>query len=525
MYPEHSLPSTTSLPTAPPPPTLSHDNLVGAEIAGRYKVIKLVARGGMGAVYEAEQQPLRRKVAIKVLHHGNNVEGAEFERRFLLEAEALAQMNHPNTVVLHDYGQTPGGMYYLVMEFVQGRPLSRLLQDEGPLEPTRCIQLMMQVCKALREAHALGIVHRDLKPSNLLVRMQEDGEEVVKVVDFGLVKLTEADQSLTLSGMILGSPHCMSPEQVQGMAIDHRADIYSLGVLMFRSLTGQYPFHGPTTAATMIAHVQNPIPRMADFWPDLELPPGLEEVIRRCLSKAPQERYQDMGSLIADLSSCSAVPTRDYVNVSTVITPPRNTQLLKWGAGIGLLLAMTAVALVSIAPQEATQGSLPTAVPTPETVVTPAEPIEAPAPALVLVTLTSQPAGATVSVDGQDLGVTPLETQLKATSGASDVRTFTFALDSHEPVSAQRDLVGRTTLAVEATLTPFAVEEAGSATEAPEPEPVVLAPPSKRRTTPRRTTAKPEAEPAPAKAEATAEPEPAAAEEDTPAGYKSSPYD
>jgi len=482
------------------------------EIAGRYRVIKLVARGGMGAVYEAEQHPLRRKVAIKVLHHGNNVEGAEFERRFLLEAEALAQMHHANTVVLHDYGQTDGGMYYLVMEYVQGRPLSRLLQDEGPLDPTRCIQLMMQVCKALREAHALGIVHRDLKPSNLLVRRQEDGEEVVKVVDFGLVKLTEADQSLTLSGMILGSPHCMSPEQVQGMDIDHRADIYSLGVLMFRSLTGQYPFHGPTTAATMIAHVQNPIPRMAEIWPDLELPPGLEEVIRRCLAKAPQERYQDMGSLIADLSSSSAVPTRDYVNVSTVITPPRNTQLLKWGAGIGLLLAMTAVALVSLAPGETGTAALPTSALEPDPA--PQTQVEVAAPVPVAIALSSTPAGAQVLVDNEILGVTPLQASLVPAEGATDVRTFLFTLDGHEPIQAQRDLVGQTSLDIAVALT----------ASQPEPEVQETAPTPKPRA---RTKSRPPARKAAPKAEPEpkADAEPPADDDDTPAGYKSSPYD
>jgi serine/threonine protein kinase len=477
----------------------------------------------MGAVYEAEQQPLRRKVAIKVLHHGNNVEGAEFERRFLMEAEALAQLHHPNTVVLHDYGQTPEGMYFLVMEYVSGRPLSRLLQDEGPLEPTRCIQLMMQVCKALREAHNLGIVHRDLKPSNLLVRRGEDGEEHVKVVDFGLVKMTETDQTLTLSGMILGSPHCMSPEQVQGLNIDHRADIYSLGVLMFRSLTGQYPFHGQTTAATMIAHVQNPIPRMAEIWPELELPPGLEEVIRRCLAKAPQERYQDMGSLIADLASCSSIPIREYVNVSTVITPPRDTQLLKWGAGIGLLLVMIAVALVSLSP-----GDVGTAALQPMVNSEPVAPIESVAPVRkpVIVTLTSNPSGATVTVGDQVLGTTPIEATLTAASGATDVRVFEFALEGYETLSQQRDLVGRSTLAIEALLDPLIVLK--TAVEAAEPPPAKkpVAKRSKPRTTSKKTTST--ASPAPAKA-ASAQPESAATQdakvEDAPAGYKSSPYD
>jgi len=509
LHTEISLNTNSNLPTAPPPKALLNDSLVGQEIAGRYRIVRLVARGGMGAVYEAEQHPLGRKVAIKVLHHGNNVEGAEFERRFTLEAEALARLNHPHTVTLHDYGQTPGGMYYLVMEYVEGRPLSRLLQDDGPLEPIRCIDLMLQVCRALREAHALGIVHRDLKPSNLLVRRQEDGDEVVKVVDFGLVKLTEADQSLTLSGMILGSPHCMSPEQVQGLDVDHRADIYSLGVLMFRSLTGQYPFHGQTTAATMISHVQQPIPRMADVWPDLELPPGLEEVIRRCLSKAPQERYQDIGSLVADLSSCSAVPTREYVNVSTVITPGRRSSVLKWSAGIGLLLALTAVALASLQPEGAGTADV-------RTIVT-REP--APVPVPVMVSLTSAPQGATVLLGDRALGTTPLETSVVPRPGASDLRTFRFVLEGYEEATYERDLAGRSTLALEAGLVSLLPEEPGVVDQpAPEPE-VAREPPARPR--PIRTSAPARATPEPEPPEAPPEPE----SEPTPAGYKSSPYD
>ncbi|MBW2255202.1 MAG: serine/threonine protein kinase [Deltaproteobacteria bacterium] len=250
----------------------------GTIIAGRYQVDRLIARGGMAAVYLAHHVKLNRPVALKILSPPPDAEDpGAFEERFQLEAETLASLDHPNIVILHDFGETADGRFFLAMEFVEGPRLSDALRD-GPLPSERALHLIMQVCAALRYAHKRGVVHRDLKPSNLLIRRREDGEEKVKVVDFGLVKLTEADQSITRAGLILGSPHCMAPEQVKGLDVDHRADIYATGVLMFRALTGQYPFHGPNSAATMIAHLNQPVPTFFSVAPELVAPAGLEEI-------------------------------------------------------------------------------------------------------------------------------------------------------------------------------------------------------------------------------------------------------
>jgi len=241
------------------------------------------------------------------------------------------------------------------MEYVEGPRLSDLLRD-GPLPSERAVKLILQVCAALRYAHKRGVVHRDLKPSNLLIRQREDGEEQLKVVDFGLVKLTEADQSITRAGLILGSPHCMAPEQVKGLEVDHRADVYAVGVLVFRCLTGQYPFHGPNSAATMIAHLNLPIPTFFSVAPDLVAPAGLEEIVRKCLSKSPSDRYSDMQALMDDLALCLNVPPEQFRSVSqshsTIqkqLSPPRSRSGLMVAVALLFMLAVVSIVTVSVA--------------------------------------------------------------------------------------------------------------------------------------------------------------------------------
>ncbi len=269
--------------------------------AGRYRVERLIARGGMGAVYLARHIDLHREVALKILAPSPDMEeSGSFEERFRLEAETLAALNHPNIVTLYDYGQTDDGRYFLALEYIDGPRFTDLLRD-GALPPSDAVRLLLEVCRALRYAHKRGVVHRDLKPSNLLVWTDDEGDEHVKVVDFGLVKVMEDDQSLTRAGLILGSPHCMAPEQIRGDEIDHRADIYAMGVLLFRAVAGKWPFHGESSTATMIAHINNPIPRMADLGMGATVPPLLEDTIRRCLAKRAEDRYADVSSLMTDL--------------------------------------------------------------------------------------------------------------------------------------------------------------------------------------------------------------------------------
>ncbi|HHO52508.1 MAG TPA: serine/threonine protein kinase [Deltaproteobacteria bacterium] len=328
-------------------PMVRPGNRDRAILGGRYQVDRLIARGGMATVYLAHQVKLNRSVALKVLTPPPEADdAATFEQRFQLEAETLAQLAHPNIVVLHDFGETEDRRFYLAMEYIDGPRLSDLLKD-GPLPVDRALPLLIQVCAGLRYAHKRGVVHRDLKPSNLLVKQLDDGEEQIKIVDFGLVKLTTDNQSITRAGLILGSPHCMAPEQVRGLEVDHRADIYAIGVLLFRTLTGQYPFHGPNSAATMIAHLNEPVPTFFSVAPSLVLPEGLEEIVRRCLEKSPDDRFQGMKELIEALASCMNIAPDLFRSVSQLSSTLRATSPVSGaaprpagpGAGLPLVLA------------------------------------------------------------------------------------------------------------------------------------------------------------------------------------------
>jgi hypothetical protein len=332
----------------------------GTIIADRYQVDRLVARGGMAAVYLAHHVKLNRPVALKILAPPPDAEDPEsFEDRFRLEAETLAALDHPNIVILHDFGETSDGRFFLAMEYVEGPRLSDLLKD-GPLPVERALGLIMQVCSGLRYAHKRGVVHRDLKPSNMLVRTKDNGEELVKVVDFGLVKLKETDQSITRAGLILGSPHCMAPEQIKGLDVDARADIYAVGILMFRTLTGQYPFHGPNSAATMIAHLNQPVPTFFSVAPELVAPAGLEEIVRKCLEKNAPDRYDDMNGLMTDLAKVMNVPPEQFRTVSqtnstisksmvTVVPGGHRTGLVAAAAIGGVVLTLLIVGGIAVA--------------------------------------------------------------------------------------------------------------------------------------------------------------------------------
>lgn len=464
----------------------------------------------MGAVYEAEQRPLGRRVAVKVLQEPpNSGDSDAFQRRFFLEAATLAKLDHPNTVTLFDYGQTKDHIFYLVMEYVDGPALSKVLkQSQGVLEPHRVLTLMAQVSDALENAHRAGVVHRDLKPGNLLVTQDSSGKELVKVVDFGLVKLTEGDQAITVTGMIMGSPHCMAPEQVQGDPVDHRADVYAIGVLLYRCLAGQYPFHGSTTTATMIAHIQQDIPSLAKAAPNLELPEGLELVVRRCLAKKPSERFQDMGELGRVLRACIEVPTDQFTTVSTLvepapseIAPPRRGP---WAAiaGIAAVLAIAGVAYGLTRPDPSTDPVIPAAV------------------AMATVSLVSAPSGASVSVDGERMGTTPLLIDLPPGSAQ-----FELSLEGYDALTIRKELIAGQPTKLELSL-------AKSAVPTPEPDKPVLAVkpkikpvtqvkvPVKTDPIPSKQDPVPKADPEPA----TADPTPAA-EDKAPAGYKSNPFD
>ncbi|MCC6523578.1 MAG: serine/threonine protein kinase [Polyangiaceae bacterium] len=286
------------------------DPLIGRSINGRFTVLSVIARGGMGKVYKAEQAPLGRICALKVLnpkYQGD--EDPEFQKRFYLEASTAAKLNHPNTVTIFDYGRD-GDIYYIAMEYIAGRTLYRALREEGPFSEGRAVHVVRQVCRSLREAHQIGVIHRDLKPANVLLFDKGDETDIVKVLDFGLVKdvTGKEGEELTQAGLFMGSPKYMAPEQILGNPVSARTDIYSLGVVLYEILAGSPPFDRGGSVKTLMAHVNEDPPPLEQFNPHLAIGPEMRAVLARCLEKAPEARFGSMEELMVALSHIDAAP-------------------------------------------------------------------------------------------------------------------------------------------------------------------------------------------------------------------------
>jgi len=279
------------------PPT-QVDPLIGTVISGKFRLDSLIGRGGMGKIYKAVQLSLNRTVAVKLLNIADKTSNvAEFRERFYREASLCARLSHPNIVTIHDYGMGDGAadeMLWIAMEFLEGKTLMQRVKSNQQLAPLEATAIVLEIARGIREAHKHGIVHRDLKCSNVMLVPDEDGGTRVKILDFGLVKslsIPEGEEALTLAGGgFLGSPGYMSPEQIQrGKPIDHRTDIYSLGVVFFRCLTGHNPYEGDQ-AQVLLAHVNDPIPLFRTANPSIDVPLELEALVRRMLQKDPEKR-------------------------------------------------------------------------------------------------------------------------------------------------------------------------------------------------------------------------------------------
>ncbi len=272
---------------------------------GQYRLRRRIGVGGMGEVYLAEHQLLKRPCAIKLIGPGAVADPNALER-FEREVQITATLSHPNTVEVFDYGRTEDGTYYYVMEYLPGLSLAELVERHGPLPPERAVHLLRQVCGALSEAHAAGLIHRDVKPSNIFAARLGGMEDVAKLLDFGLVRHAARPRAAHLSGegQILGTPLFMSPEQATGgRELDGRSDIYSLGAVAYFLLTGQPPFdEGEGGISVLIAHARDPVVPPSRVRPGV--PEDLERVVLRCLAKAPAERFPDAASLERALVAC-----------------------------------------------------------------------------------------------------------------------------------------------------------------------------------------------------------------------------
>jgi serine/threonine-protein kinase len=282
-------------------------------VNGKFRVLSVLAKGGMGKIYRAEQVPLGRPVAMKVLrtrYADETADDPQFQKRFFLEASILSKLQHANIVTLYDYGKIENvepEQYFMAMEFLNGDTLAKRIKKIGNLSARDAFRTFRQIARGLREAHKLGIVHRDLKPSNIILVPDEDGGEIVKILDFGIGKIlsdTDSQQELTAEGAFLGSPRYMAPEQINEGRVDSRTDIYSMGVMLYEAACGKVPYEGDTNINTMMAHCNQPLPAMSDRVPGLQVPPPLEFLARHCLEKDSGSRPPSMDAFLRELAHC-----------------------------------------------------------------------------------------------------------------------------------------------------------------------------------------------------------------------------
>jgi serine/threonine-protein kinase len=349
------------------------------DVGHRYALESRIATGGMGEVWRAADTVLGRQVAVKLLK-AEYADNATFRSRFETEARHAASLHHPNVAAVYDFGEAAApddgsgvARPYLVMELVNGQPLSALLEPGHPLDPDATSGLLAQAADALGAAHAAGIVHRDVKPANLLVTP----DRTVKITDFGIARAAEG-MSLTETGQVMGTPQYLSPEQAQGGTATPASDVYSLGVVAFECLAGHRPYVAETAVATALAHLREPVPELPD-----DVPADLSAVVRRAMAKSPEDRFADGTELAAALRNPAAVaagPDRTQVmtGVAPVPVPPpaaptpaaaattdrRRRRKIPWPWILLALLVVAAIVVVAVLANGEDQPESPAAGPT-----------------------------------------------------------------------------------------------------------------------------------------------------------------
>jgi tRNA A-37 threonylcarbamoyl transferase component Bud32 len=399
------------------------------DTVGNYRVAAKLGEGGMGQVFLAEHPVIGSKVAIKAVH-SQYARNPEVVSRFVTEARAVNQVGHDHIVSITDFGTTAAGDFYFVMEYLQGAMLAEQIGTAFP--PVRALNIAAQIADALQASHEQGVIHRDLKPANVLLITREGTPDFVKVFDFGLAKLVGHGAPAvhhTDAGIVMGTPAYMSPEQCVGDAeVDHRCDIYALGVILFEMLTGEVPFAGEGYGEVMFHQVNSKAPSLRTLVPGI--PAALDALVARALLKDPDQRFQSMAELRAALmelaSTLSEAPavtprprlltpsvalagTGELLDVADLKPKKRHRGLVLAGVA-----ALAALAVANVGFRRVSTRVVAGA---------PAAAASAPAPALVRVNFSSDPDGATISRrDGTVLGVTPLATDLPYSERAVEVR-------------------------------------------------------------------------------------------------------
>lgn len=283
------------------PPTGS-DRLVGTILSDRYRILRRIGEGGMGLVYEAEHITIEKRIALKVLRDDFSSR-PEVVQRFKQEAKSASRIGNEHIVDISDFGVTPSGASYFAMELLEGEDLATVLEREEAVPLERAVDILLQCCKALGAAHAKGIVHRDMKPENIFLTVREGRSDFVKLVDFGIAKMSEVEtagapgRKLTKTGMIFGTPEYMSPEQAAGKPLDHRVDLYALAVILFELLTGRVPFVGDTFMGILTQQMFEDPPPFEEVNPHVSIPPAVKAFVLRGLAKEPDERFQSCDAM------------------------------------------------------------------------------------------------------------------------------------------------------------------------------------------------------------------------------------
>ena len=324
------------------------DPLVGQVLAARYRVLRVLGEGGMGRVYLAEHVRMGRLSAVKVMSPAL-MPTADAVSRFNREASNASRINHPNVAAIYDFGEGETGTLYLAMEYVDGETLASLLRREGALSPSRVAGITRQIADALHAAHLLGIVHRDLKPDNVLVTTDAEGNELVKVVDFGIAKSVQAKgQTVTTAGVSIGTPEYMSPEQLAGESLDARSDIYSLGLVTFVMLTTELPYPEVTSKQSLVRRLTELPSTLAEVRPDIAWSPALQAALTRALSPDAHERYAkatEFAREVVTATRTGAVTgtgrTRPMTPLSSAVVPVAGP------ASIAAPAAVTAAAIIA----------------------------------------------------------------------------------------------------------------------------------------------------------------------------------
>lgn len=333
----------------------TNDPQVGKVLDGKYRLDAFLSQGGMGAVYKATHVMLGRPVAVKLIKP-ELVTSPDIVRRFQREARAASNLNHPNIVNIFDLGQTDDGTLYIAMELIDGPSLKDVIRKTGPLPAPRTIRILRQIAGALSVAHRNGIIHRDLKPHNVMLARDGEGNEVAKLLDFGIAKTFDEAAQLTQTGFALGTPQYMSPEQAEGKPVDGRSDLYSVGVILYELLAGEVPFNDSSTPAILVKQMTE-APTPPSFRnPSVPVPPQLEAIAMRCLEKDPANRFQTAEDLSAALDRAgveiaaahgSDQPTllAPSASAPTLIAPTRpDTRPTVTGAPVPLAATVASVA-------------------------------------------------------------------------------------------------------------------------------------------------------------------------------------